>query len=94
MAFPKNTASRNSDGWHLCRQDFIQLLWLSQSKNANQQMMSLPLDANRTTQPLAEKSGMWNTSLSFFPLLLLSFCLFALASSYNITCTPPMNASS
>lgn len=38
MAFPKNTASRNSDGWHLCRQDFIQLLWLSQSKNANQQI--------------------------------------------------------
>lgn len=40
MAFPKNTASRNSDGWHLCRQDFIQLLWLSQS-NANEQMSSL-----------------------------------------------------
>lgn len=36
IAFPKNTASRNSDGWHLCRQDFIQLLWLalcSQQRN-------------------------------------------------------------
>lgn len=67
MAFPKNTASRNSDGWHLCRQDFIQLLWLSQSKNANQQMSPPPLDANRTTQPLAEKPGMWNGPFLFFP---------------------------
>lgn len=33
IAFPKNTASRNSDGWHLCRQDFIQLLWLASGKN-------------------------------------------------------------
>lgn len=82
MAFPKNTASRNSDGWHLCRQDFIQLLWLSQSKNANQHMSS-PLDANRTAQPLAQKPGRCHL-----------VCLFALISSYNITCTTLMNASS
>lgn len=72
MAFPKNTASRNSDGWHLCRQDFIQLLWLSQS-NANQQMSS-PLDANGPTQPLTERSLAGGTPIfSFSPFF---FSLF------------------
>uniref|UniRef100_A0A224YCH3 Uncharacterized protein n=1 Tax=Rhipicephalus zambeziensis TaxID=60191 RepID=A0A224YCH3_9ACAR len=42
IAFPKNTASRNSDGWHLCRQDFIQLLWLAlPSQRKEQRVFSL-----------------------------------------------------
>lgn len=39
-ALPKNTASRNSDGWHLCRQDFIQLLWLALLSQRKKQMAS------------------------------------------------------
>lgn len=42
IAFPKNTASRNSDGWHLCRQDFIQLLWLAlPSQRKEQKILDL-----------------------------------------------------
>lgn len=96
MAFPKNTASRNSDGWHLCRQDFIQLLWLSQSKNANQQMSPHPPFGCQSYHP-ASCGEAWHVErpFSFLSLLMLSFCLFPLASSYyNITCTTPMNASS
>lgn len=90
-ALPKNTASRNSDGWHLCRQDFIQLLWLALLSQRKRQMTSFFHFDAETSACFIRKKKSQADGFEPLSLCILVFVL-AVPSCFKTICSLLMNA--